>query len=231
MKRKWILGAAILSLLAVAPAYAQEQGTEKPQETKPAQTQNEDHKPADTKAQPKQQTEARKEQQQAQKEQQASKDQQKQQEKTAKQQQQAQKQQEQAAKQQKDQEKVQKSVAKQQQQEEKQQKQQQQVAKQQEQQDNNQRQQTRSQQAENGQRGIHIPDDRFRAHFGREHHFHVDRQGGNRFVYGGYTFEFVDVWPVGWAYTDDCYIEYVDGEYYLFDLLHPGAQILVIVVA
>lgn len=249
MNCKWIMSAAILSLFAAMPVYAQDQGTEKPQDTKPAQTQDKAQKPTDTTKAPKQQAakdqqkqeeKTAKQQQQTQKDQQAqatkeqqqTKDEQKQGEKTAKQEQQTQKQQEQAAKQQKDQEKVQKSVAKQQQQEEKQQKlQQQQVARQQAQQNNNQRQQAASQQAENGGRGIHIPDDRFREHFGREHHFHVERAGGgNQFVYGGYTFEFVDAWPAGWAYTDDCYIDYIDGEYFLFDLLHPGVRIVVIVV-
>jgi len=44
----------------------------------------------------------------------------------------------------------------------------------------------------------HIPDDKFRAHFGQTHHFSartVIVQGQPRFQYGGYTFEFVDAWP------------------------------------
>jgi hypothetical protein len=79
----------------------------------------------------------------------------------------------------------------------------------------------------------HIPDDKFRAHFGQTHHFSartVIVQGQPRFQYGGYTFEFVDAWPAGWGYTDDCYIDYVDGEYFLFDVLHPGVRIAVTVV-
>jgi hypothetical protein len=40
----------------------------------------------------------------------------------------------------------------------------------------------------------------------------------------------VDPWPVGWGYGDDCYIDYIDGEYFLFDLLHPGVRIAIIVV-
>ena len=51
-----------------------------------------------------------------------------------------------------------------------------------------------------------------------------------RFQYRGYWFEIVDPRPVGWAYTDDCYIDYIDGEYFLFDLLHPGVRIAVFVV-
>jgi hypothetical protein len=82
-------------------------------------------------------------------------------------------------------------------------------------------------------KGGHIPDDKFRAHFGRSHTFTAKTvivQGQPQFQYGGYSFELVDAWPVGWAYTDDCYIDYVDGEYFLFDLLHPGVRIAVFVV-
>jgi len=82
-------------------------------------------------------------------------------------------------------------------------------------------------------KGGHIPDDKFRAHFGQGHHFNartVIVQGQPRFQYSGYTFELVDVWPVEWAYTDDCYIDYVDGEYFLIDLFHPGVRIALIVV-
>jgi hypothetical protein len=55
-------------------------------------------------------------------------------------------------------------------------------------------------------------------------------RGQLQFQYGGYTFELVDAWPGDWAYTDDCYIDYVDGEYFLFDLLHPGVRIALFVV-
>jgi len=82
-------------------------------------------------------------------------------------------------------------------------------------------------------KGGHIPDDKFRAHFGQGHHFSargVVVAGQPQFQYGGYTFEFVDAWPAGWAYTDDCYIDYIDGEYFLFDLLHPGVRIALFVV-
>lgn len=85
----------------------------------------------------------------------------------------------------------------------------------------------------NAQRG-RIPDDQFRAHFGREHtvviHQPVVVSGQPRFQFGGYWFAISQPWPAGWAYTDDCYIDYVDGEYFLFDLLHPGVRIALIVV-
>src|ERR1700675_4818534 len=52
-------------------------------------------------------------------------------------------------------------------------------------------------------RGGHIPDDKFRAQFGRQHTFKVSRtttaQGRPGFQYGGYTFVIVDAWPAGWV--------------------------------
>ena len=85
-----------------------------------------------------------------------------------------------------------------------------------------------------GNGGGRIPDDKFRSHFGRDHHFRVSRpavvSGQPRFEYGGFSFIMVDPWPVGWDYADDCYIDYVDGEYLLFDLAHPGVSIVLNVV-
>jgi hypothetical protein len=82
--------------------------------------------------------------------------------------------------------------------------------------------------------GNRIPDDKFRANFGRQHTFVVQRPtavgGQPRFQYGGYSFVLVDAWPTGWAYTDQCYIDYIDGEYFLFDLAHPGVRIAINVV-
>jgi hypothetical protein len=92
-----------------------------------------------------------------------------------------------------------------------------------------------------GRQGRRIPDDRFRASFGHEHTFHIQRAssgGGNvgggegqRFQYGGYWFEYTEAWPGDWSYdNDDYYIDYIDDDYYLYDLRHPGMRILVIVV-
>jgi len=82
--------------------------------------------------------------------------------------------------------------------------------------------------------GGRIPDDKFRAHFGREHTFHVGHPtmvaGQPRFQYGGYWFALVDPWPAGWSYDDNCYIDYVDDGYYLFDPLYPGVRIAIMVV-
>jgi hypothetical protein len=83
-------------------------------------------------------------------------------------------------------------------------------------------------------KSAHIPDDKFRAHFGRQHTFVVNRpvvvQGQPQFVFSGYTFVLLDPWPVEWVYTDDCYIDYIDGDYFLFDVLHPGVRIALFVV-
>jgi hypothetical protein len=93
-----------------------------------------------------------------------------------------------------------------------------------------------SQQAQHSPAGKsgRIPDDKFRANFGRQHTFkigHPQNVGGRpRFQYGGYSFIIADPWPVGWAYTDDCYVDYIDGEYFIFDVLHPGVQIAITVV-
>ena len=74
-----------------------------------------------------------------------------------------------------------------------------------------------------------IPDDRFRANFGREHVFVINRpvivEGHPRFQYGGYWFGYSEPWPVGWFYTDDVYVDYTDGGYYLYNRVHPGVRI------
>jgi hypothetical protein len=83
-------------------------------------------------------------------------------------------------------------------------------------------------------RSARIPDDKFRAHFGRSHTVVINQpvivEGQPRFQFGGYWFVISDPWPAEWAYTDDCYIDYVDGEYFLFDLLHPGVRVALFVV-
>jgi hypothetical protein len=91
------------------------------------------------------------------------------------------------------------------------------------------------QRAQSGaQHGGRIPDDKFRSNFGRQHTVVINRptivEGQPRFQYGGYWFNIVDAWPGDWAYTDQCYIDYIDGEYFLFDLAHPGVRIALFVV-
>src|SRR5580700_3416908 len=79
-----------------------------------------------------------------------------------------------------------------------------------------------------------IPDDRFRANFGREHVFVISQPemvgGYSRFQYGGFWFGFVQPWPVGWYYTDAVYVDYVDGGYYLYNPYYPGARVSISVV-
>jgi type IV secretory pathway VirB10-like protein len=79
-----------------------------------------------------------------------------------------------------------------------------------------------------------IPDDRFRSNFGREHNFRIGEPvlvgGYSRFQYGGYWFGFVEPWPSGWYYTDDVYIDYVDGGYYMYDPYYPGTRFAISVV-
>lgn len=83
-------------------------------------------------------------------------------------------------------------------------------------------------------RGGRIPDDKFHANFGHEHRFKMQRptvvEGRPTFQYNGYSFVLVDAWPMEWAYTDDYYIDYIDGEYFLFDLAHPGVRLAITVM-
>jgi hypothetical protein len=86
-----------------------------------------------------------------------------------------------------------------------------------------------------GNRGRRIPEDQFRSHFGREHHFHVQREqvinvSQPVVVFGGYSWQLAEPWPSDWSYDDDCYIDEVDDEYFLFDVLHPGMRIAVFIV-
>jgi hypothetical protein len=76
--------------------------------------------------------------------------------------------------------------------------------------------------------GGRIPDDRYKAHFGREHTFRVtqaDYSRDRRFQYGGYWFGFVDPWPSNWLYTQDVFVVYIDGVYYLCNPAYPGVNI------
>lgn len=88
-----------------------------------------------------------------------------------------------------------------------------------------------------GYRGDRIPEDRFRAHFGRGHWFRVHGApvlvvgGYPRFQYGGFWFSVVDPWPEYWARTwyetDDVYVDYVNDGYYMYNRRHPGVAIAV----
>jgi hypothetical protein len=78
-----------------------------------------------------------------------------------------------------------------------------------------------------GNGGGRIPEDRYKANFGRDHRFHVTE--GNyrdrRFQYGGYSFGFVDAWPGNWLYTQDVYVVEINGVYYLCNASYPGMNL------
>lgn len=74
-----------------------------------------------------------------------------------------------------------------------------------------------------------IPEARYNASFGSSHTFHVNESqfhgGSGRFQYGGYWFNAVNPWPVGWLYTDSVYVAYLNGGYFLCNPFHPGVYI------
>jgi hypothetical protein len=84
----------------------------------------------------------------------------------------------------------------------------------------------------NGER--RIPDATFRTSFGREHTFTVNNitviSGQPRFQYGGYWLGLGVPWPVAWAYADPVYIEFVDGQYYLFNPRYAGVRVEIILL-
>jgi hypothetical protein len=204
---KLLAASAVLCCLTVVPtfAYQEQQQDEKAKPQQQGENQKSGQEPKTEGRQDKQQQEGGK-----------------QQEKTAKQEE---KQQKQADKQQqeggKQQEKQQKEMEKQERAREK--------PPGQQEQGNRVAQQPAAAPAHGGRR---IPDDRFRAEFGRKHHFHIPIHRGDRsFAYGGYSFQFVDAWPAGWAYTDEFYIDLVGQDYYLCDVAHPGVQLGVVIAA
>jgi len=78
-----------------------------------------------------------------------------------------------------------------------------------------------------------IPAARFQASFGRGHTFHVNRSdfagGSRRFQYGGFWFAMLNPWPAEWLYTDDVYVDYMNGGYFLCDPVHPGVYLSITV--
>jgi hypothetical protein len=89
--------------------------------------------------------------------------------------------------------------------------------------------QQHEQQAKAGQQAQHgrIPDDRYKANFGREHTFRVSQgdYGNRRFQYGGYWFGFVGEWPSNWLYTQEVFVVDIDGVYYLCNPMYPGVNV------
>jgi hypothetical protein len=74
-----------------------------------------------------------------------------------------------------------------------------------------------------------IPDDRYKANFGREHTFRVSQRdfSSGRFQYGGYWFGFGGAWPSNWLYTQDVYVVEIDGMYYLCNPMYPGVNLVI----
>ena len=105
--------------------------------------------------------------------------------------------------------------------------QQQKQAKPEQQQQQHAQQQKQPVQQANARGGGRIPEDRYRANFGREHTFHVSQADyrGHRFQYGGYWFGFVDPWPSNWLYTQNVYVVDMNGVYYLCNPMYPGVNI------
>jgi cytoskeletal protein RodZ len=92
-------------------------------------------------------------------------------------------------------------------------------------------QQTKTENAEqhtSGNHGARIPEERFKANFGRQHTFHVSESNyrDRRFQYGGYAFGFVDPWPSNWLYTQDVYVVEINGVYYLCNPEYPGVNLV-----
>jgi len=219
---KLLVGTAILCMLAAAPVFAQQQPDNKQQEAAPKSQDNRAEKPAakpsgKPAAKPAKTPNAHPMRSESQPRQQDNH--------------QAQQQQKADEKAQQNQEKAQQKQAR------NQQKEAQHNEKEQRQADNRSHDQSRDQGhgevAENGPHGQgdrRIPEDRYRANFGRDHTFHVHRDR-DRFDFGGFAFQFEDAWPSDWSDGDDFYIVEVDGADYLCDARFPDQRILVVVVS
>ncbi len=83
-----------------------------------------------------------------------------------------------------------------------------------------------------GYHGYVIPQRRFSQSFGRNHSFRMSRMhfignGANqRFQYGGYWMTMMEPYPEywgdGWYRSDDMYVDFDGGGYYLYDRKFPG---------
>jgi hypothetical protein len=89
-----------------------------------------------------------------------------------------------------------------------------------------------------GYGGYFIPQASFNLHFGIGNWFRIGSQpiivgGYPRFQYGGYTFMMVDPWPDNWTQNwysaDDVYVGYDNG-YYLYNRAYPGEALAITVV-
>jgi len=211
MSTKLLAGTAILCLLATAPVYAHPFQDNKQQETAPSAP-DKDAKPAEKPARQPASKPVDKAPKPAEKQpkteaprHQENQQQQKADEKA--QQNEEKSQQKQAKEQQKQEEKANKQEANQQR--------------------DDRHDQGRPESANNGRR---IPEDRYRADFGREHTFHVHRDH-DRFQFGGFWFQYTDAWPSDWSDGDDFYVVEIDGIDYLCDARYPDQRVVVVVVS
>jgi hypothetical protein len=95
----------------------------------------------------------------------------------------------------------------------------------------------RTWQQRGGYHGYQIPDARFRGYFGSDHGFLIRGLpfmvvgGFPRFQYDGYWLSVVDPWPQQWGNdwydSDQVYVDYADGGYYLYNRSYPGVGIAV----
>jgi hypothetical protein len=83
-----------------------------------------------------------------------------------------------------------------------------------------------------GYSGYRVPDVYFTSYYGRDHGFRVYglpfmMMGGYpRFQYGGYWFSVMDPYPEYWGQdwyeSDEMYVDYYDGGYYMYNRRFPG---------
>lgn len=98
----------------------------------------------------------------------------------------------------------------------------------------------RSWQQRGGYTGYHLPTARYQNSFGPNHGFRMfsyqlQMMGGYpRFQYGGMWISVMDPWPEYWSNdwygTDDLYIEFFGGGYYLRNRRHPGDRIAIAIL-
>lgn len=75
----------------------------------------------------------------------------------------------------------------------------------------------------------YIVEEHYVRYFGPAHRFTIVQPvivaGRPRFQYGGYWFVIGRPLPPGWYYTDEVYVDYMDGGYYMVSPVHPGVRI------
>lgn len=84
------------------------------------------------------------------------------------------------------------------------------------------------------ERIVRIPDNDFHERFGREHHFRMARpvivDGFPRFQVSGFWFVLEEPWPDYWYDSDDFYVTFDNGFYYLCDYDDPGVEVQLVVI-